>query len=117
MPLVRINLSKTYSSEQRRIVSDVVYTAMVEVANVPEHDKFQIFTPNPDGELVYPQAGYLGIDYTPKIIFIQVFWVAGRTTDVKKAVYRRIGDDLHAKGGVRKQDVWIILPDNAREDW
>jgi 4-oxalocrotonate tautomerase len=117
MPLVRINLSKTYSSEQRRIVSEVVYTAMVEVANVPEHDKFQIFTPHSDGELVCPQAGYLGIDYTPKIIFIQVFWVAGRTIDVKKAFYRRIADDLHAKAGVRKEDVWISLIDAAREDW
>jgi 4-oxalocrotonate tautomerase len=117
MPLVRINLSKDYSSEQRGIVSDVVYAAMTEIANVPEHDKFQIFTPHSDGELVYPKNGYLGIDYTPKIIFIQVFWVAGRTTDVKKAFYRRIADDLHTKIGVRKQDVWITLADNAREDW
>jgi 4-oxalocrotonate tautomerase len=53
MPLVRINLSKSYSPEQRQIVSDVVYTAMIEIANVPEHDKFQIFTPHSDGELVY----------------------------------------------------------------
>jgi phenylpyruvate tautomerase PptA (4-oxalocrotonate tautomerase family) len=41
----------------------------------------------------------------------------GRTTDVKKAFYRRIADDLHAKLGVRKQYVWITLADNAREDW
>jgi 4-oxalocrotonate tautomerase len=117
MPLVRINLSKTYSQEQRQIVSDVVYTAMAEVANVPEHDKFQIFTPHSDDELVFPQAGYLGINCTPKIIIIQVFWVAGRTTDVKKAFFRRIADDLHVKLGVRRQDVWITLVDNAREDW
>ncbi len=77
MPLVRINLSKSYSPGQRQIVSDVVYTAMIEIANVPEHDKFQIFTPHSDGELVYPKDGYLGIDYTPKILFIQVFGVAG----------------------------------------
>ena len=117
MPLVRINLSKTYSPEQRRIVSDVVYTAMIEIANVPKHDKFQIFTANSDDELVYPKEGYLGIDYTPKIIFIQVFWVAGRSVDVKKAFYRRIAEDLHAKAGVRKEDVWISLIDAAREDW
>jgi 4-oxalocrotonate tautomerase len=117
MPLVRINLSKDYSPEQRRTVSEVVYAAMTEVANVPKHDKFQIFTSHSDDELVYPQAGYLGISYTQKIIFIQVFWVAGRTTDVKKAFYRRIADDLHAKAGVRKEDVWISLIDAAREDW
>ena len=117
MPLVRINLSRSYSPEQRQIVSDVVYTAMIEIANVPERDKFQIFTPHSDGELVYSKDGYLGIDYTPKIIFIQVFWVAGRTTDVKKAFYRRIAEDLNVKLGIRKQDVWITLADNAREDW
>jgi phenylpyruvate tautomerase PptA (4-oxalocrotonate tautomerase family) len=117
MPLVRINLSRSYSAEQRQIVSDVVYTAMIESANVPEHDKFQIFTQHSDGELVYPKDGYLGIDYTPKIIFIQVFWVAGRTTDVKKVFYRRIAEDLNVKLGIRKQDVWITLADNAREDW
>jgi hypothetical protein len=31
MSLVRINLSTSYSPEQRRIVSDVVYTAMIEI--------------------------------------------------------------------------------------
>jgi hypothetical protein len=30
-------------------------------------------------------AHLLGINYTQKIIFIQVFWGAGRTTDVTKA--------------------------------
>jgi 4-oxalocrotonate tautomerase len=117
MPLVRIDLSNSYSQEQRLIVGDIVYSAMTDVANVPEHDKFQIFTFHADGELVYPKQGYLGIDYTPKIIFIQVFWVAGRTTEVKKTFYRRIADDLHAKLGVRREDVWISLMDNAREDW
>jgi 4-oxalocrotonate tautomerase len=117
MPLVRIDLSDSYSAEQRRIVSDVIYAAMTDIANVPEHDKFQIFTRHADGELVYPQAGYLGIDYTAKIILIQVFWVAGRTTEVKKAFYRRVADDLHTRIGVRPQDVWITLADNAREDW
>ncbi len=117
MPLVRINLSKSHSAETRRIVSNVVYTAMTEIANVPKHDKFQIITAHTDDELVYPKEGYLGINYTPNIIFIQVFWVAGRSTDIKKAFYRRIADDLHAKAGVRKEDVWINLVDVAREDW
>ena len=117
MPLVKIDLSDSYSREQRQIVGDIVYSAMTDIANVPKHDKFQIITLHADGELVYPEDGYLGVDYTPKIIFIQVLWVAGRTTVVKKAFYRRIADDLHAKLGVRKQDVWITLADNAREDW
>ena len=117
MPLVRIDLSKSYSPEARQTIGDVVYQAMTEIANVPQHDKFQIFTLHDDNQLAYSQSGYLGNTYTPGIIFIQILWVAGRSTDVKKAFYRRIADRLHAEIGVRKEDVWITLAENAREDW
>jgi hypothetical protein len=117
MPLVRIDIGNNAAPELAQIVSDVVYVAMTEIAKVPKHDKFQIITRHAAGQLIYPSEGYLGIDYTPDIIFIQVFWVAGRSTDVKKAFYRKIVDDLHARAGVRKQDVFINLIDSAREDW
>ena len=117
MPLVRIDLNKNSSTKLRKTISDVVYSAMTEVANVPQHDKFQIFTLHESDELVYPREGYLGIDYTEDIIFIQVFWVSGRTTDTKKAFFRKIADDLHARAGIRKEDVWISLIDADRTDW
>jgi phenylpyruvate tautomerase PptA (4-oxalocrotonate tautomerase family) len=117
MPLVRIDISNSATPELAKIASDVVYDAMIEIANVPKHDKFQIVTRHTAEQLIYPSEGYLGIDYTPGIIFIQVFWVAGRSTDVKKAFYRKIADDLHTRAGVRKQDVFINLIDSAREDW
>jgi 4-oxalocrotonate tautomerase len=117
MPLVRIDIGDAATPELARVISEVVYAAMIEIAKVPQHDKFQIITRHAAEQLIYPSEGYLGIDYTPGIIFIQVFWVAGRSTDVKKAFYRKIADDLHARAGVRKQDVFINLIDSAREDW
>lgn len=117
MPLARINLSKDASPEQVRAISDVVYDAMVSVANVPAHDKFQIVTRHAAGELVYPTEGYLGIDYTSGIVFIQVTWNAGRSIEVKKAFYKAVAEGIHQKAGVRLQDVWINLIDVQREDW
>ncbi len=117
MPFVRINLSQAAPAELAATVSEVVYDAMVKTANVPQHDKFQVITRHAPDELIYPAQGYLGINYTPNIIFIQVTWVAGRSVDVKKAFYRKIADDLHQKAGVRKEDVWISLVDSKREDW
>ena len=117
MPLVRIDLAKTTTPELRRAVSETVYEAMTQIANVPAHDKFQIVTLHDADQLVYPAEGYLGVSYTPDIIFIHVTWVAGRSTEVKKAFYKKIADDLHAKGGVRKEDVFIVLSDTQREDW
>ncbi len=117
MPLVRIDLAKTSTPELRKAVSETVYNAMTEIANVPANDKFQIVTLHDQDQLVYPAEGYLGVSYTPNIIFIHITWVAGRSTDVKKAFYKKIADDLHAKAGVRKEDVFIVLGDTAREDW
>jgi phenylpyruvate tautomerase PptA (4-oxalocrotonate tautomerase family) len=117
MPLVRINLSKDASPAVVKTISEAVYEAMINVANVPEHDKFQIISRHTPDELVYPAEGYLGIDYTPGIVFIQVTWNAGRTIEVKKAFYRAVADGIHTKAGLRKEDIWISLVDVARENW
>lgn len=117
MPLVRINLSKDAPAERIRVVSQAVYGAMTDIANVPIHDKFQIVTRHSADEIIYPDEGYLGVTYSPDLIFIQITWVAGRSIDVKKRFYRRIADEIHEKAGVRKEDVWISLVDVSREDW
>jgi 4-oxalocrotonate tautomerase len=117
MPFARIDVNQNASAELIHAVSDAIYNAMREFANVPVNDKFQVVTHHAADEIIYPKDGYLGIDYSPNIILIQVTWVAGRSTDVKKKFYRRIADELHDKQGVRKEDVWINLVDSAREDW
>ena len=117
MPLVRIDLNKDAPSERVRVVSQAVYGAMTDIANVPINDKFQIVTRHSADEIIYPDEGYLGIKYSPDLIFIQVTWVGGRSTDVKKQFYRRIADEVHEKAAVRKEDIFISLVDSGREDW
>lgn len=117
MPLVKIDISKNAPAERVRVVSQAVYGAMTAVANVPTNDKFQIVTRHGADELIYPEEGYLGVTYSPDLIIIQVTWVGGRSTEVKKQFYRRVADEIHEKAGVRKEDVWINLMDSGREDW
>src|ERR1700743_3559259 len=103
MPLVRIDVAASTSAEVRRKLSDIVYDAMTSVAKVPVNDKFMIVSTHEAGDLVFPQDGYLGINYTSGIVFIQITWNTGRTTDVKKAFYQKIADDIHEKTGISKQ--------------
>ena len=117
MPLVRIDLSKDTPANVVQTISEVVYDAMTEFANVPKNDKFQIITRHAPDELIYPAEGYLGVTYTPGIVFIQVTWNTGRTIEMKKAFYRAVADGIHAKTGIRKEDVWINLVEVNREDW
>jgi 4-oxalocrotonate tautomerase len=117
MPLVRIDLNKNAPAERVRVVSQAVYGAMTDIADVPVNDKFQIITRHAADEIVYPDEGYLGVKYSPDLIIIQVTWVRGRSIDVKKQFYHRIADEVHKKAGVRKEDIWISLVDSEREDW
>jgi 4-oxalocrotonate tautomerase len=117
MPLARIDLSKDAPPERVRVVSEAIYHAMVEVANVPLHDKFQVITRHAPDEIIYPEEGYLGLNYTRDLIIIQVTWVSGRSVDVKKKFFRRIADEIHEKAHVRREDIWINLVDTNREDW
>ena len=83
----------------------------------PGTTKFQVITEHKQSQLVYPEGGYLGLTYTPRIVFIQVTWLGGRSVDVKKAFYRFIADELHARLGLRRSDVFISVIDVKREDW
>jgi 4-oxalocrotonate tautomerase len=117
MPLVRIDIDASTSPEIRNTISDIVYEAMTSIANVPAHDKFMVISTHEASELVFPQEGYLGIKYTTGIVMIQITWNAGRTTEVKKAFYRKVADDIQAKTGIRKADVWINLVEVSPENW
>jgi 4-oxalocrotonate tautomerase len=65
-------------------IGNAIHQALVECLNVPERDRFQIITEHSAGRLLY-DSGYLGIERTDGIVFVQVFLSAGRTTEQKKA--------------------------------
>ncbi|NBB08064.1 tautomerase family protein [Pseudomonas sp. SLFW] len=117
MPLARIDVAAETSAETVKIIGDVIYEAMTTTANVPANDRFQVVNRHGKDELIYPADGYLGVTYTPKIVFIQVTWNAGRSIEVKKAFYNAVAEGIHERAGIRKEDVWISLIDVQREDW
>ncbi len=117
MPLVRIDVARDTPAETIKAISDVIYEAMIQTANVPANDRFQIINRHASDELVYPAEGYLGIQYSPRIVFIQVTWNSGRSVDVKRAFYQAVASGIHERTGVPMEDVWISLVEVNREDW
>lgn len=115
MPLVRIDLRVGRKPEFRRALGDAVYAAMTETANVPAGDRFVVVTEHDADGLLYDPA-YLGVERTDGVIFIQITLNAGRTLEVKKALYRRIAERL-ADLGVRKEDVFVSLVEVVKENW
>jgi phenylpyruvate tautomerase PptA (4-oxalocrotonate tautomerase family) len=116
MPLVRISLAKGKPEIYRRKVGDAVHRALVEAIDVPALDRFQLITEHEAGDLVYDSM-YLGIARSSDLVIIQITLSSGRSLEKKRALYRRIADNLHAAVGLRREDVWINLVEVAKENW
>jgi 4-oxalocrotonate tautomerase len=116
MPLVRIAVRKGTKAEFRRALSDSIHRAMVETIGIPEQDKFQIITEHDADGLVYDPS-YLGISRSEGVVFIQITLSAGRTLEVRKALFARIAQNLRERPGVRPEDVFVNLVEVAKENW
>jgi 4-oxalocrotonate tautomerase len=116
MPLVRIDTTRRLDPDQRRALGDVVHQAMVDTLKVPPEDRFQVIVGHEGGVLVVAPS-YLGIAHGEDVVLVQVTLNAGRSTDQKRAFYRRVADDAHARLGVRREDVIISLVEVAKENW
>ncbi len=116
MPFVRIDLAQGKPVQFRKALGEIVYRAMREVINVPDGDKFQVISEHPSEALNIAES-YLGNHYSKDVILIQITLNAGRTTEMKKAFFKRIADDFHTQLQVRREDVVIHLVEVAKENW
>jgi 4-oxalocrotonate tautomerase len=116
MPLVRIDFVKGRPEGFGKMAGEIVYEAMRATISVPENDKFQVITEHPTGGINHANA-YLGVNYSDGLVLIQITLNAGRTVELKKSLYQRIADDLHAMLDVRREDVVISLVEVSKENW
>lgn len=116
MPLVRISLLEGQSDSFLQKAGDAVHRAMVETISVPAQDRFQIIAEHEKSHFVYDPS-YLGVERTGGLIIIQITLNQGRTVEMKKALYKKIAENLHHDLGVRMEDVLINLVEVAKENW
>ena len=114
MPLVRISLRADTPADTRRAIADGVQRAIVEALGVPENDRFQIIDQRP-AEALIASPTYLGMN-RQNVVFVQITFVRGRSTQAKAALFAAIAKRL-AAAGVRGDDVFVTLVENGRDDW
>jgi 4-oxalocrotonate tautomerase len=116
MPLVRIALREGKSEEYKRALADGVHRAIVEGAEAPAQDRFQIITEHPAGGLIYDPT-YLGINRNDDIVMVQITLSAGRKLAQKRKLFKRISEILAEKPGLAPQNLVINLVEVAWENW
>lgn len=116
MPLVRIDLLQGTSAQERAALGGIVDRAMRDTLGVPPDDRFQIISEHlRDGFLHTPT--YLGLNYSARLVIVQITLSQGRSVAQKKAFYRRVADDLCRELRLDPQDVFISLVEVAKENW
>lgn len=116
MPLVRITLRKGKTPEFLRDASNAIHEALVATANVPADDRFHIIEEvDPDNLVAHPSYG--GVERSDGLVVIQITLNAGRTVEVKRALYADIARRLQEAVDVRPDDVLVSLVEVTKENW
>jgi 4-oxalocrotonate tautomerase len=116
VPLARIDLPAGKPAGYGRAVADVVYEAMIATLNAPKNDRFQVISEHARETLIIDPT-YLGIERGADALIIQLTLNEGRTVEVKKAFYEAVANGLHARVGLRREDVFISLVEVKKENW
>lgn len=116
MPLVRVSVPAGNGAAYLAAIGESIHRAMVETINIPPGDRFQIFTEHEKGTLVIDPA-YLAIQRSEEAILVQITISAGRSVQLKKALFARIAERLGESPGLRKEDVVVNLVEVANENW
>ena len=116
MPLSRIAVRAGKSAEYRKALAESVQRSLVDTFNVPKDDLFVLINEYEASNLIYDRQ-YLGIERSDDFVVIQLTVSNTRTIDQKKALYRRIVDELAESPGLRREDVFINLLEVEKENW
>ncbi len=116
MPLVRISVPQSTSTQDIEAVSESVHQALVAHCSVPLADKFHLVQRHARDELICTPE-FLGVQHTTKVVMVQIFLSAGRSLEAKKALYAQISQQVAATSSFTASDVIINLSETTRENW
>jgi phenylpyruvate tautomerase PptA (4-oxalocrotonate tautomerase family) len=108
MPLVKVNLRKGRTAEEKTAIADGVQAALVSALPVPDEDRFQLFTEFDDDNFRHTDA-YLGFEYSSQLLIIEITFLVGRDDEIKKALLAEINSNLVSAGVARSDDVFVMI--------
>jgi len=115
MPLLHISLRTGKPAAYRQAIFDGLYRAMRETLGVPEDDQFMTITEH-DPANFRTGSGY-GVARSEDVVYIQITVFDSRTTEQKKALFKRIAELLGENPGVRPEDVFVQVLNAPKENW
>jgi len=111
MPQTKIYENADFIQQNRKVLSTIIHSCVVDALNYPPEKKFQRFFPLQAEDFEYPS------DRTEKYIIIEILMFAGRTVEAKKNLYRLLFERLKEQLGIAPLDIEIILIETPSHNW
>jgi len=116
MPIINISLRAGKGEAYRQAIMDSLYRAMRETLSVPEDDQFMTITEHEPANF-RTSASCFGVSRTEDTVYIQITVFDNRTTEQKKALFKRTAELLGDNPGVAPENVFINVLESAKENW
>lgn len=110
MPLVKIEVRKTWQPEQVQAMIEAVYRAQLDALKLPEHDRQICFTEH------RPEHFHVPPGKTENYTLIEITLFAGRSIEAKRALYQAIVRNLGVLG-IAPDDIFIVLHEVPLDNW
>lgn len=116
MPFSRISLLKGKPPDYLRALSESLHQALVECFEVPPADRFQAIHQLSPEELVFDRH-YLCGPRSDDFVLIAITAGRLRTTETRKAFYRRLVELLATAPGIRREDIMVVINTTEQDEW
>jgi len=108
MPLVKVNLLKGRSAEDKDSIAASIQAALVSTLEVSDSNRYLLFNEY-DGESFRHTSGYLGMAYTDRLLIIEITTRQGDGDELKRSLLAEINRNLVAAGLVGGEDVFVLI--------
>ena len=115
MPLVKVNLRKGRSAEEKDSIATSIQTALESTLEVSDANRYQLFNEY-DRESFRHTSGYLGMTYTDQLLIIEITIREGDDDEQKKSLLAEINRNLVATGVVGGDDMFVLITEIGDAD-
>jgi phenylpyruvate tautomerase PptA (4-oxalocrotonate tautomerase family) len=108
MPLVKVELARGKEAAYLQILIKTVMDNVKETLKLPEDDRnIRLIEHDPSNFTMK----------APYNLLIEITLFSGRSSEMKKTLYKNIVDSLHDKLGIERESVFIVLNEQPLENW
>jgi phenylpyruvate tautomerase PptA (4-oxalocrotonate tautomerase family) len=113
MPLVKVNLLKGRSAEEKDSIAASIQAALVSTLGIPDDDRYQLFNEYEEEDFRHT-SGYLDMSYSDQLLIMEITFLEGRDDEVKKSLLAEINRNLVAAGVVGEDDMFVLITEIGR---